>query len=153
MIFHHKLLTREGRVLANGWTHPSSMTIFVQLIHKKCHPKRYHSGIIYHMRLNIIFNIFLGDRLNTKLGDHGLQNLTTVDLLYVIMREDPTYINSTHWSSIWLRARSHMSSHYTWGPVTTFHDFGSVSGTVFGHFFWALTISWSRLLARLWSGP
>ena len=28
-IFHHKLLTRGGRVLANGWTHPSSMTMFV----------------------------------------------------------------------------------------------------------------------------
>ena len=24
---HHKLLTREGRVVANGWTHPSSMTL------------------------------------------------------------------------------------------------------------------------------
>ena len=30
-MFYHKLLTREGRVLANGWTHPSSMTIFVHL--------------------------------------------------------------------------------------------------------------------------
>ena len=30
-IFHRKLLTREGRVLANGWTLPSSMTIFVHL--------------------------------------------------------------------------------------------------------------------------
>ena len=30
-IFHHKLLTREGMVWANGWTHPSSMTIFVHL--------------------------------------------------------------------------------------------------------------------------
>ena len=30
-IFHHKLLTREGRVTANGWTHPSSMTVFVHL--------------------------------------------------------------------------------------------------------------------------
>ena len=30
-IFHHELLTQEGRVSANGWTHPSSMTIFVHL--------------------------------------------------------------------------------------------------------------------------
>jgi hypothetical protein len=30
-IFHHKLLTREGGVLANGWTHPLPMTIFVHL--------------------------------------------------------------------------------------------------------------------------
>ena len=28
-IFHHKLLIRKCRVLAHGWTHPSSMTIFV----------------------------------------------------------------------------------------------------------------------------
>ena len=52
--FHHKLLTIEGRVLANGWTHPSSMTIFVPLIHKKCHPKKYHSDIKYHTALTII---------------------------------------------------------------------------------------------------
>ena len=30
-ISHHKLLTREGRVLENGWTHPSFMTIEVQV--------------------------------------------------------------------------------------------------------------------------
>ena len=30
-IFIHKLLTREGMVLANKWTHPSSTTIFVNL--------------------------------------------------------------------------------------------------------------------------
>jgi hypothetical protein len=27
----------------------------------------------------------------------------------------------THWNSIWLRARSHMTSHYTRGFVTTLH--------------------------------
>ena len=30
-LFHHNLVTREGRVLANGWTHPSSMMVFVHL--------------------------------------------------------------------------------------------------------------------------
>ena len=30
-IFHHKFLTRVGRVFANGWTHPSCMTIFIRL--------------------------------------------------------------------------------------------------------------------------
>ena len=30
-IFHHKLLTWEGRVLANLWTRPSSMTEFVHI--------------------------------------------------------------------------------------------------------------------------
>jgi hypothetical protein len=31
IIFHHKLLTKEGRVLTNECTRPSSMTIFVHL--------------------------------------------------------------------------------------------------------------------------
>ena len=38
-IFHHKLLTREEMVLANGWTHPSSMTIFVNLFTRNFIPK------------------------------------------------------------------------------------------------------------------
>ena len=61
-IFHHKLLTRrEGRVLANGWTRPSSMTLFGQLIHKKYHPKSYHSGLKDHMTRGILFRVaFIG---------------------------------------------------------------------------------------------
>jgi hypothetical protein len=58
-----------------------------------------------------------------------------------------------HWNNIWLRARSHMTSHYAWGSVTTLHDFGGVLGRPLNTFVWALTISWSRLLARVWSGP
>ena len=59
-----------------------------------------------------------------------------------------------HWSNTWLRVRSHMASHYyTWGSVTTWHDFGGVLGRPFDTFFWAPTVSWSRLLARVWSGP
>ena len=46
-----------------------------------------------------------------------------------------------------------MTSHYTWGSVITLHDFGGVLERPLGPFFWALTISWSRLLARVWSGP
>ena len=49
--------------------------------------------------------------------------------------------------------RSHITSHYTWESVTTLHDFGGVLGWPLDTFFWALTISWSRLLARVWSGP
>ena len=56
-IFHHKLLAREGRVSANGWAHPSSMTIFVHFIHKKCHLESYRSDIKYHVTLNIIFSV------------------------------------------------------------------------------------------------
>ena len=47
----------------------------------------------------------------------------------------------------------HMTSHYTWGPVSTQHDLGGGSGRPLDTFFWALTFWWSRLLARVWSGP
>ena len=46
-----------------------------------------------------------------------------------------------------------MTSLYTRGPVTTLHDFGGVLGRPLHTLFWALTISWSRLLARVRSGP
>ena len=81
----------------------------------------------------------------------ALRTFTTVDLFYVIICEEPTWIK-THWNNIKLRAWSQMASHYTWGSLTTLHDFE-------GHWdrlwtlFWALTISWSRLLARVQSGP
>ena len=57
------------------------------------------------------------------------------------------------WNSIGLKARSHMTSHYTWGRVTTLHDVGGVFGRLLDTSFWALTISWSRLLAHVWSDP
>jgi hypothetical protein len=44
-----------------------------------------------------------------------------------------------------------MTSHYA--TTTTIHDFGSVLGWPLHTFFWALTISWSWLLARVQSGP
>jgi hypothetical protein len=41
-----------------------------------------------------------------------------------------------------------MASHYTQGFVTTLHDVGGVLGRrPLETLFWALTISWSRLLA------
>ena len=46
-----------------------------------------------------------------------------------------------------------MTSQYTWESVTTPHDFGSVLGRPVHTFFCALTVSWSRLLARVWSDP
>jgi hypothetical protein len=55
-----------------------------------------------------------------------------------------------HWNS---RAWSHTASRYTWGSVTTLHGCRGVLGPPLDDFFWALIISWSRLLAQLWSGP
>ena len=65
IIFHHKLLTREGKVLANGRTHPWSMTIFVHLFKNKRHPKSYHSDIKYHMALNTMFSVATSHLLNS----------------------------------------------------------------------------------------
>ena len=56
------------------------------------------------------------------------------------------------WTSIWLRARSHMASHYTWGSVTTLLNLEGVLRRPLDSFSWALPISWSRLLAHVWSG-
>ena len=81
-----------------------------------------------------------------------LRTLTTADILYFIMCKDP-HEQKFIKNKIWFRAQSHMTSHYTWGSVTTLHDFGGVLGRPLDTFFWALTISWSWLLACVWSGP
>jgi hypothetical protein len=47
----------------------------------------------------------------------AFRNLTTDNLLYFIGCKDPVWIE-IHRNSIGLRARSHMTSHYPWGPVT-----------------------------------
>ena len=82
----------------------------------------------------------------------ALRTLTTVDLFYFYHVWGLAWIN-IYWNSIWLRARSHMASHYTWGSVTTLHDLEGVLGQPLDNLCWALTISWSRLLALVWSGP
>ena len=81
----------------------------------------------------------------------ALRNLTTIDSLRFIMCEDP--MNRTRWNSISLRAQSYMTSHYTLGPWPHCMLLGCVSGQPLDTFFWALTNSWSQLLARVWSGP
>ena len=71
-------------------------------------------------------------------------------LLYHVQK--PTWIE-IYRNSIWLRARSHMASHYTWGSVTTLHDLRGGLGRPLDTFFRAPTMSWSRLLACVRSGP
>ena len=73
----------------------------------------------------------------------ALRTLTFVDLFYFIMCEDPHEIE-IYWISF---------SHYTWESMTALHDFGGVVGRPLDTFIWALTISWSWLLAHVWSGP
>ena len=94
----------------------------------------------------------LGGRPNTKLGDHGTPNTHNRWFILLYHVWGPAWIE-IHWNSIWLRARSHVTSHYTWGPATTLHDFGGVLGRPLDTCFWALTVSRSQLLAHVWSGP
>ena len=81
----------------------------------------------------------------------ALQTLTTIYSFYFYHGWGPTWIK-IHWNSIWSRAQSHRTSHYTWEFLTTLHDFGGVLGRPVDTFYWALTNSWSQLLACVWSG-
>ena len=87
---------------------------------------------------------------NTNPGDHGTPNTHNRWFILFYHAWGPTCVD-IHWNRIWLRAQSHITSHYTWGSVTTLHKFAGVLGRPWDTFFWALTMSWSRLLARVWS--
>ena len=108
---------------------------------------------MFHGRLDSFQKPPLGGRPNTKLGDRGTPNAHNCWFILFCHVRGPAWID-IHWPSKWLRARSFVTSHYTRGSVTTRHGFGGVLGQrPLDTFFWALTISWSRLLARVWSGP
>jgi hypothetical protein len=107
---------------------------------------------MFHGHLDYFPKPPLGGRPNTKPRSHG-NSKRSQPLIYSILSCVRTRINRIHWNSIWLRAQSHMASHNTRGSMTTLHDFGGVSGRPLHTFFWALTISQSRLLACVWGGP
>ena len=94
----------------------------------------------------------LGGGPNTKPGGHGTPNAHNRWFI-VFYHVWGIHMNRIHWNNIWSRACSHMTLHYIWVSVTTLHDFGGVLGRPLDTFFWAITISWSRLLARVRSGP
>ena len=82
----------------------------------------------------IIFkNHLLEEGLTQNQETTTLWTLTIIRLFYFIMCENPTWIESP-WNDTWLRARSHMTSHYTWGSVVTLHDVGGCVGMAFEHF-------------------
>ena len=81
----------------------------------------------------------LGGRPITKPGDYGTPNTHNCWFILFDHMWGPAEIKS-HWNSIWLRAQSHMTSHYTWGSMTTLHDFGGVLGQHLDTFFWALVL-------------
>ena len=62
----------------------------------------------------------------------ALRTLTTVDLILFYHVWGPAWIE-THWNIIRSAARSHMTSHYIWGLVTTLQDLRGVLGRPFEH--------------------
>ena len=94
----------------------------------------------------------LGGRSNTIPGDHDTPNAHNRWFILYYHAWVPTWIETQRYS-IWSKARSHMASHSTWGSVTTLHVFGGVLGPPLDTFYWALTVSWSWLSARVWSDP
>ena len=106
--------------------------------------------IMFHGNLDYFQKPRLWSRPNTKPWDSGTPNTHNHWFILVYHVWGPAWID-IHRNSIWLRARSHMTSHYTWESMTTLHDFGSVLGQPLDTFFWALIISWSRLLAHVWN--
>jgi hypothetical protein len=102
--------------------------------------------------LGLFSNILLEVRLTQNQETMALQLLTTVDLFCFITCENPHEHKFIEIEFGWGPGHI-MTSHYTWGSVTTLHNFEGILGRPSITFFWALTISWSRLLARVWSGP
>jgi hypothetical protein len=104
--------------------------------------------------LGLFSKLPLGGRPNKKPGDH-IWHSERSNRWFILfnIREDPheyTFIEITlNWEPghIWLHTtleglRPHC-----------LNNFGGVLGRPLDTIFWALTISWSWLLARVWSGP
>ena len=83
--------------------------------------------IMFHGHLDYFQEPLLGGRPNTKPGDRSTPNTHNCSFILFYHVWELVWLK-THSNSIWLRVRSHMTSHYTWGPVTTLHDFGGVLG-------------------------
>ena len=76
----------------------------------------------------------LGGRFNIKPGDHCTPNAHSRSFILCYHAWGPQQLE-IHRNSIWLRTQPHLTSHYTWGSVTTLHDFGSVLGWPLDTFF------------------
>ena len=92
------------------------------------------SNGVFHGHLDYFQKPPLGGRPNTKPGDHGTLNAHNRWFILFYYVWGYAWIE-IHWNSIWLRTQSHMTSHYTWGSMTTPHDFGGVLGWPLDTFF------------------
>jgi hypothetical protein len=81
--------------------------------------------IIFHGHLDYFQKPPLGGRPNRKTGRrwHSECSQPLIELILFYHVWGPAWIE-IHWNSIiCLKARSHVTSHHTWEPVTTRHDF------------------------------
>jgi hypothetical protein len=111
------------------------------------------NGSCFMVTRTIFKNHLLEVGLTQNRATMPLKMLTTVDIFnFYIMCEDPhdwKFIGiAFDWGPghIWL----HITLEGMWPHAL--YDFGGVLGRPLDTFFWALTISWSRLLTRVWSG-
>ena len=94
----------------------------------------------------------LGGKPNTKPGGHGTLNTHNRQFMLFYRVWRPTWIE-IRWYSIWLGARSRMTSHYTWGSMARLHDFRGVLGQPLGTFLWALPTPMVRPLDESQGNP
>jgi hypothetical protein len=105
--------------------------------------------IVFHGHLDYFQKPPLGGRPNTKSSqNHGTTNVDKRWFILFCRVWGPTWIE-IHWNSMWLRAQSQMTSHYTWGSVTTLHDFEGGLETALDTLFWALTGSHNLMVTAL----
>ena len=110
------------------------------------------SGSCFMVTWTISKNHFLEVGAHTNLGDHGTPNAHNRWFVLLYQVRGSAWI-AIHWNNIWLRAQ-HIWLHTTLEDPWPHHMMlGGVLGRPLDTFFWALTFSWSRLLARVWSGP
>ena len=95
--------------------------------------------IMFHGYLDCSLKLSLGGKPDTKPIDHGTPNTHNCFFILFYHMWGPSWIE-IRWNNICLRVPSHMTSYYTWGYVTTLHEFGGVLGWHLDTFFWALTI-------------
>ena len=111
----------------------------------------HQNGPCFNIALTISKNHLWESSLTQHWETMALRYFTTNELVYLVLFKDPAWIEVIEIAFGW--GCGHIWLHnYTWGPVATLHDSGSVLGQPVDTFFWARTISWSRLLARVWSG-
>jgi hypothetical protein len=116
-------------------------------------PTWYRMG---HVSWSLFWTIFTNHLSEVGLTQNretmALWTLITVGLFYFIMCEDLHEYKSIEITFDW--GSGYILLYTTlWRFVTTLHDFGGILGRPLDTFFWALIISWSRLSARVWSGP